>query len=223
MSDVTIIQPTRVQLSEEVPALEIRLGGTPRGVVILLADETAPEIEIVESMNTFAAEGFESIAPTSAPGFASLAEARARSNGWDGDQIGVVGIGGGATSAFALARERQLGAVVSLSPDLDLVEIGNAPGLRTPWLGMFGADADDITAAEIARLRRVLDGASDVYGQVVVYPGVGADFHRRPVDGVTFAASYDGWQRTVEWLLARVAPRLTPLAIAWRERQAAAG
>ena len=42
--------------------------------------------------------------------------------------------------------------------------------------------------------------------------GKGRDFYDRTEDGVSYAASYDGWQRTVEWLNARVAPMLTPLA-----------
>lgn len=223
MSDVIIIQPTRTELAEDVPAFEVRLGGTQRGMIILLSDDATPEIEVVEAMNTFAMEGFESIAVWAEPGVDTLAEEQATSYGWLPEQIGVVGIGTGATMALDLARRRQLGAAVSLSPAPDLAEVSASPELRTPWLGLLGAEAGDLAPADVVRLRRVLADGSDVFSQVIVYPGVGADFHRRSEDGISFAASYDGWQRTVEWLLARVAARLTPLARAWRERQAVAG
>jgi carboxymethylenebutenolidase len=218
MSDAVLIEPLRSELADRVPALEIRLGGTQRGLVILLSDDTTPEVEVVEAMNTFAGEGFESLALTVGEGIEELAQARARMCGWSPEQIGVVGIGAGATAALEIARRRPLGAVVSLSPAPDVTDVASAPALRTPWLGLFGAEAGDLSASEVARLRRVLDEGSDVFSRVVVYPGVGADFHRRTEDGISFAASYDGWQRTTEWLLARVASRLTPLAQAWRER-----
>jgi carboxymethylenebutenolidase len=221
MSDTVLIQPQRSELSAGVPALVIRLGGTQRGLIIVLSDEATPEVEVVEAMNMMAGEGFESLALLAAEGSAVLAEAHARACGWVADQIGVVGIGGGATVALEMARSRRLGAVVSLSPSPDLADVSSAPILRTPWLGLFGSQAEDLAHGGIGRLCRVLDEGSDVYSQVVVYPGVGADFHRRSDDGISFAASYDAWQRTVEFLLARVASRLTPLAIAWRERHGA--
>jgi dienelactone hydrolase len=218
MSDAILIQPQRTELAEGVLALEIRLGGTQRGLVIVLSDDQTPEVEVIEAMNAFAGEGFESLAMVTGDGVEALADARARAYGWWPEQIGVVGIGAGATLALDLARRRRLGAVVSLSPVPDLVDVSASPRLLTPWLGLFGAEAEDLSARDAARLRDVLDRGSDVYSQVVVYPGVGADFHRRTEDGVSFAASYDGWQRTTEWLLARVASRLTPLAQAWRDR-----
>lgn len=217
MSDVIFIEPHRSDLAAGLPVLEIRLGGTPRGHVIVLADEETPEVEVVEAMNAFAAEGFESLAVCWRPGVEEVAEARARQAGFTPEQIGVVGLGHGATAALDLARTRRYGAVVSLSPRPDLAAVEAAPALRTPWLGLVGAEA--VPAADVARLRAALDAGSDVFSQVVRYAGVGADFHRRTETGVGFAASYDGWQRTVEWLLARVASRLTPLAVAWRERE----
>jgi dienelactone hydrolase len=218
MSDAVLIEPLRSELADGVPAMEIKLGGTQRGLVIVLSDDTTPEVEVVEAMNTFAGEGFESLAVVAGDPVMALVEARARACGWSPEQVGVVGIGAGGTLAFDLARRRRYGAVVSLSPAPDLAEVSARPALLTPWLGLFGARAEDLSAAELSQLGRVLDEGSDVFSQVVVYPGVGADFHRRSEDGLSFAASYDGWQRTTEWLLARVASRLTPLALAWRER-----
>lgn len=222
MSDVILIEPTRTELADGVPALEIRLGGTQRGLIVVLTDEATPEVEVIEAMNTFAMEGFESLALQVSPSVEMLAEARAKMCGWSAEQIGIVGIGAGGTLALGMARRRQFGAAVSLSPAPDVAAVAAAPALSTPWLGLFGADAGDVTTTELVRLQKVLDEGSDVFSRVVVYPGVGADFHRRTEDGISFSASYDGWQRTIEWLLARVAARLTPFAASWRDRQSRA-
>ena len=222
MSDTILIHPQRIRLAGDVPALEIRLGGTQRGLIVLLTDETTPEVEVFEAMNTFAMEGFESLALTTASGIERLVEALATERAWVAEQIGVVGIGAGGTLALDLARRRQFGAAVSLSPVPDVAAVAGDPVLCTPWLGLFGADAGEVTTPGLVRLQKALDEGSDVFSRVVVYPGVGADFHRRTEDGISFSASYDGWQRTVEWLLARVASRLTSFAVSWRARQSRA-
>lgn len=221
MSELVMIEPHRLELADGVPVLEIWLGGTPRGLVILVSDANAPEGEVVEAMNNLAAEGFESLALWAGPGVATLGEARARARGWKAEQTGVVGIGEGGAIALGMARQRELGAVVSISPALDdeaVADIVVSPVLRTPLLTLFGASDTSVPASAHARLRDAFDAGSDVFSRVVTYSGVGADFYRRSEDGVAFAASYDGWQRTLEWLLARVASRLTPLAEAWREK-----
>lgn len=220
MSDVILIKPTRCELTGGVTGLEIRLGGTPRGLVVLLSDTEVPEAEVVAAMNRWAIEGYESLALTAAGDPTATALARASERGWAPEQIGVVGIGAGGTVALDLARRHQVGAVVSVSAAPRADEVASDPFLRTPWLGLFGEHADDITAAERRRIEHALRDGSDVYSQVVVYPGVGSDFYRRSEDGISFAASYDGWQRATEWLNARVAARLTPLALAWRARRA---
>lgn len=223
MSDLILIEPKRTVLADELTVLEIHLGGTPRGMIVLLVDDATPQIESVEAMNTLAVEGFESLAVRAGDGVADPALDRAAARGWEHEQVGVVGIGEGATAALDLARGRRLGAVVSLSPVPDVDAVASDPALLTPWLGLFGDEQDQVSPTALRRLRHVLEEGSDVYSQVVAYPGVGVDFHRCSDDGISFAASYDGWQRTVEWLLARVATRPTPLAIAWRERQATDG
>jgi dienelactone hydrolase len=90
--------------------------------------------------------------------------------------------------------------------------------LKAPWLGLFGGLDRRAGAAETDELSRRLRACGDVFSQVVRYADVGAEFHRQSSDGLTYAASYDAWQRVFEWFDARVAPRLTPLALAWRER-----
>lgn len=220
MSQVILIEPTRATLAGDLHACEIRLGGTPRGLVVLITEDSTPELEVVEAMNHVALEGFESLAVPATTGVADVALARAAERDWEPEQVGVVGIGAGGTVALDIARANQLGAAVSLSPVPDVDAVVARPALRTPWLGLFGASAGDLSGDEVRRLEQALHDGSDVFSQVVVYPGVGADFHRRTEDGVSFTASYDGWQRTIEWLNARVASRLTPLALAWRQRHA---
>lgn len=222
MSDVILVHPTSHTIEGPVGPthlLEISLGGTPRGLVVLLTDDEVPDVDVVQSMNHFVMEGYESIAAHVDHDGVDLVLGRATERGWRDDQIGVVGLGAGATIALDLALRRELGAAVAFSPRPDLDRLAADPALRTPWLGMFGEDGADLTGSDVQRLRRALRGGSDVFSQVVSYPGVGSDFHRRTESGVAFAASYDSWQRATEWLNARVATRLTPLALAWRNRQ----
>ena len=64
----------------------------------------------------------------------------------------------------------------------------------------------------------MLDGAP-AFTQLVVYPGVGPDFHRDAAPALVHAAAFDCWQRVVEWLNVRVSPRPTPYAELWELRQ----
>jgi carboxymethylenebutenolidase len=220
MSEVVLIQPTSHTLtlaSGRVEALEILLGGTPRGLVLLLADPSSPEIAVIEAMNALAGEGYESLAAVAATVAVGALFDRAIERDWTPEQVGVVGLGLGGSVALDIARTHEVGAVVSFSATPDIADISRSPVLRTPWLGLFGERA--VNDQEVRRLRRSLRHGSDVFSQVVVYPGVGADFHRRSETGLGYSASYDGWERTAEWLNARVATRLTPLAVAWRRRQ----
>jgi carboxymethylenebutenolidase len=221
MSDLVLIEPTTTSMPTpggDVPVQEIALGGAPRGLVCLLHDTDTPAIDVVEAMNRFALEGYESLAVTAASCPTPDLLGRAAARGWEPEQVGMVGLGDGGTAVLAAARERGFAAAVSFSPAPDVDDLRRSPALRTPWLGLFGADAG-LPAAELRSLARTLDDGSDVFSRVVVYPGVGRDFHRSAESGLGYAASYDGWQRAVEWLNARVAARLTPLARAWRQRQ----
>jgi carboxymethylenebutenolidase len=223
MSDLVLIEPTAASMRTRggaVPVREIALGGAPRGLVCLLHDAATPAIDVVEAMNRLALEGFESLAATASCCSTQDLLGRAAERGWEPEQVGMVGVGDGGTAVLAAARECGFGAAVSFSPAPDVDDVRRSPALRTPWLGLFGAEAG-LPAAEVRSLARTLDDGSDVFSRVVVYPGVGRDFHRSAESGISYAASYDGWQRAVEWLNARVAARLTPLAAAWRERHPA--
>jgi carboxymethylenebutenolidase len=235
MDDLVRIEPTRGRVTTshgEVAVLEIELGGCPRGLVLLLGDTKGLGHEASETMNRLAEHGYETLAAcVPARGFGDLVGVlidRAKNRGWAAEQVAILGVGVGGRGALMAAMAEEVAAAVSVSPTFgsvsdavaaeplpDLVDV-----LRTPWLGLFGEHDAAVGPEELVELRSVLDARSDVFSRVVRYPGVGRDFHERSADGVSYAASYDGWQRVIEWLDARVAPRLTPLAMAWRDRHA---
>lgn len=218
MSDVVMIQPERSAIGA-LPILEIALGGAPRGLVLLLCDRGGLDHDATEVMNRLAEHGYESLAAEAEGESLEPLLERADERGWTEEQVGLVGFGVGGYAVLQAAAELRFGAAVSLSP---AGALGVVDALRTPWLGLFGAEDPGVRADEVDALATRLATGSDVYSQVVIYPGVGADFYRHHGDGLSYAASYDGWQRTMEWLELRVAPRLTPLAEQWRRRKAAA-
>ncbi|MCW2779054.1 MAG: hypothetical protein JWN17_2779 [Frankiales bacterium] len=240
MSQALRIEPVEGTMTAgdgEHRVLEISLPGVPRGLVVLLCDDGGLAGHAGEVLNDLAHHGYESLAVEVAgdgrgplPPDAVLVAlqallARAAERGWSPEQVGVLGVGSGGLQALVAAALFELGAVVSLSP----TRRGGAVALpdvvatvRTPWLGLFGADDPSAPVEEVRALGRRLEGASDVFTAVVRYPGVGRDWYRSDTsDGVSYAASYDGWERVFEWLGARVAPRLTPLAEQWRAHQGA--
>lgn len=249
MNKVVRIEPDRSSIETPdgpLDLVEIALGGTPRGMVLLLCEQGGLEREAVDVVNILAQHGYESLAteivvgtsgelpetedPLGAGGVAQHLNAVVRvatERGWEPEQMGMVGLGLGGRAVLAAASSLHLGAAVSLSPTMNHTAIDGAtlllnetpPTICTPWLGLFG-DRDPAAPPEDVRaLARSLDGRSDEYTQVVRYANVGRDFYQRSGDGVSYAASHDGWQRTVEWLDARVTPILTPLARQWRRRQ----
>lgn len=235
MDDLVRIDPAKGSLTTsqgEVAVLEIELGGCPRGLVLLLCDAQGLGHEASETMNRLAEQGYETLAagvPMAGVGeLVGVMIDRGKSRGWVAEQIAILGVGVGGRAALSAATDVELAAAVSVSPTSDslagpvaaepLPDIVDV--LRTPWLGLFGEHDAAVATEELEALRFKLDARSDVFSQVVRYPGVGRDFHEQSADGVSYAASYDGWQRVMEWLNARVAPRLTPLAIAWRDRHA---
>lgn len=223
MNDVIMIDPARSTLDTAegpLPALEISLPGTPHGIVLLLCDGGTLDSDGATRMNHLAEDGYDTLAVEVDDGVLDVLPVllqRAAERGWSAEQVAVVGIGSGGLAALTAAANHELAAAVSFSAPLHGTATPDGP-LRTPWLGMFGADDVAAPIDDVRALVKAVD-ASDIFTQVVRYPRVGPDFHARLDDGVNYAASYDGWQRTVEWLNARVAPRLSPLAVAWRSRQ----
>ncbi|MGW1785649.1 dienelactone hydrolase family protein [Streptomyces sp. NPDC002143] len=177
-------------------------------------------------MNRLAEHGYASIAADLSAGGPTDGELVAGAGallstlvgqGWSYDQVGVIGYGFGGRVAFLAATAFELGASVSVSPRAaDSVRTDPAAAsLRTPWLGLFGESdgcAEDPSPSELGA---ELGATSPAHTSIMTYPA--GDFYRDSTDPARHAAAFDSWQRTVEWLNRRVAPRPTPLALAWQE------
>ena len=240
MESILRIRPALRDLTTDrgpLPIAEIELGGIPRGAVVVLCDRGRLAISAEEIMNGLAEHGYESVAadvfpaeqhdPSDQDRFDDVATliTRLGERHWDAEQIGVLGYGFGARVALQAAAEFTLGAAVSVNP----AGLGHhlAPGLaplvdtvrhvRTPWLGMFGGREHATLAADIRRLDDALWETSPAFTGTVTYSDVAGDFYRRSGSAAAHAAAYDSWQRVLEWLGGHVAPRLTPLAQAWRQ------
>jgi carboxymethylenebutenolidase len=220
-----------------VRTAEIRLGGVPRGAVLVACDAGEPAGDAAHVMNGLAAHGYVSVAADLFSADATDAGVLEKvstllgnleGQGWSAEQIGVVGYGFGGRVALLAAAEFGVGAALSVSPAGVAEPLsGGMPAfaealrpLRAPWLGMFGGRDPGAPPAVVREMGRFLDSRSPVYTELVCYPGVTGSFYRDGPGPVGHAASFDCWQRTVEWLDLRVVPRLTPLAAAWRSRQA---
>jgi carboxymethylenebutenolidase len=131
-----------------------------------------------------------------------------RASGWADRQIGVVGFCLGGRVTFLVAGHEALGAAIgfygggvvtgrteSMPALLDLV-----PGMRTPWLGLFGDADGSISVEDVERLRHELNSRADVDTAIVRYPDAAHGFHCDVRDSYDEAAATDGWRRTLEWL-----------------------
>ncbi len=77
--------------------------------------------------------------------------------------------------------------------------VGEAAGLQTPWLGLFGDKDASIPVADVEQLREALDRGTATAHEVVRYAEAEHGFHcdeRPSYDG---AAAKDGWARTLDW------------------------
>jgi carboxymethylenebutenolidase len=220
-----------------VRAAEIRLGGVPRGAVLVACDVGGLAADAADVMNGLAAHGYVSVAADLYSADATDAGVLAKvgallgylgGQGWSAEQVGVAGYGFGGRAALLAAAEFGVGAALSVSPAGVAAPLsGGLPALagilrpvRAPWLGMFGGRDEGAPAAVVREVGRFLGSRSPVYTELVRYPGVTGSFYLDSPEAAGHAASFDCWQRTVEWLDLRVVPRPTPLAEAWRSRQA---
>jgi carboxymethylenebutenolidase len=133
--------------------------------------------------------------------------------GFAASRVGVVGFCMGGSVTFLAAARRALGAAVTfygggvgegrfgMPP---LVEL--APGLKTPWLGLFGDEDQSIPVDQVEALRAAAASAS-VPTEIVRYAGAGHGFHcdGRP-DSYHEQAALDGWARTIDWFGRYLAP-----------------
>lgn len=241
MQSVVQITPHRDQLAHvggSVEVAQIALGGVPRGGALVLCSPRQREGEDTHVLNELAMHGYEGIAATldGTEGLHSLVSIvegmmeRLAERGWHPGQVGVVGYECPIRLAVRVGADVGFGALVTVSPT-GLVEDGTGglvpdlPGLAseivTPWLIMAGSSDPSAPADALASLAQVLDQKAGKYSQVIRFPGVAVDYYQRSIESLELAASFDYWQRTLEWFNAQVEPRPTPLAQAWRDRQAA--
>jgi carboxymethylenebutenolidase len=134
--------------------------------------------------------------------------------GWSATQTGIVGFCMGGRVAFLVAARRRLGAAVSFYgggivtgrfPQFPPL-IGEAAGLQTPWLGLFGDEDESIPVEDVEQIRTSAATAT-VATEVVRYPDAGHGFHCdvRP-DHYDASAAADGWSRTLAWFEGRLVP-----------------
>ncbi|MGH3916851.1 MAG: dienelactone hydrolase family protein [Pseudonocardiaceae bacterium] len=115
--------------------------------------------------------------------------------GVSADRTGVVGFGLGGAVALIVAARRDVGAAVTVagigivepvSPALPaLVEA--APGLRCPWLGIYGAH--DVPPVEVHKLQHAVQAAQGATDLVHIA------CHERTGQSATVEA----WTRTLNW------------------------
>ena len=125
--------------------------------------------------------------------------------GFAPSRVGVVGFCMGGTVAFLASARRALGAGVTfygggvtegrfgMAPMVDL-----APGLLTPWLGLYGDEDQGIPVEQVEALRPAAASAK-VDTLVVRYPGAGHGFHCDMRPDFHEEAAADAWERTLAW------------------------
>ena len=209
-----------------ITVAEITLGAFPRGAVLVLSDAGGLD-RSAQVMNLLAEHGYETLAVdlcgrNHESYWITLMLERLAERGWQTEQIGVLGYHGAALLALRTATRHRLGAAVSLDiPHCALCQPAidqTATKLQTPWLGLSGAPEADSPAALLAAHWDRRHRADLVHSQFVSYRGAPDHFLLDSTDTAAHAAAFDSWQRTVEWLDARVVPRLTPRSLAWRSR-----
>ena len=122
-------------------------------------------------------------------------------------RVAVTGFCMGGTVTFLAAASRQLGAAstfygggIAESQWEDVPSMLDlAPGLQTPWLGLFGDEDQGIPVTDVENLREAISAAG-VPTEIVRYPGAGHGFHcdARP-DAYHEPSARDAWARTLAW------------------------
>jgi len=127
------------------------------------------------------------------------------SAGWTLRQTGIVGFCMGGTVSFLAAARKALGAGVTFYGGgvtegrfgmPSMVEL--APGLETPWLGLYGDQDQGIPVEQVESLREALSTAP-VPTEIVRYSGAGHGFHCDARDSYHEASAKDAWRRTLSW------------------------
>ena len=117
----------------------------------------------------------------------------------------IVGFCMGGTVALAASARRELGAGVTFYGGgvaksrfgyAPLIEL--APGLRTPWLGLFGDRDKSIPTGDVEALRKAAATAPVPTG-VVRYPEAGHGFNCDLRASYHEPSATDAWSRMLEW------------------------
>jgi len=125
--------------------------------------------------------------------------------GLEGRRVGIVGFCMGGTVALVAGAEAPLGAAVTFYGGgvsqgrfgyAPLVEV--APGLRTPWLGLFG-DLDQGIPVDDVEALRAAAAKAPVETEVVRYPDAGHGFNCDDRDAYHEPSATDAWARTLAW------------------------
>lgn len=129
-------------------------------------------------------------------------------SGFDDRAIGIVGFCFGGRVTFLIALRRALGAGVGFygagiaskgALPFDAL-VDDAPGLQTPWLGLFGDEDTSIPVEDVEALREALRGAT-VPTAIVRYAGAKHGFHcDARAESFDEQAATDAWNRALRWL-----------------------
>ena len=129
-----------------------------------------------------------------------------RAEGFADQEIGIVGFCFGGRVTFLTALRYKLGAAVGFYgggivtarfPQFPAL-VGDAPKLRTPWLGLFGDEDSSIPVDDVETLRAALAN-SPVDAEIVRYAGAGHGFHCDKRDDYRAEEAADAWKRTLAW------------------------
>ena len=126
--------------------------------------------------------------------------------GFKDHAIGTVGFCMGGTVSLVCGARYALGASVTFYGggvregrfgEPPLVEL--APGLQTPWMGLYGDEDSGIPTDDVEALRAAAASAP-VSTEVVRYPEAGHGFHCDARDAFRPAPARDAWRRTIDFL-----------------------
>lgn len=120
-------------------------------------------------------------------------------------RTGVVGFCMGGTVALVVAVHREVGAAVTFYGG-GVTEgrfgfgalVDEAPGLRAPWLGLYGDLDTGIPVAGVEELR-IAAARSGQSTEIVRYPEAGHGFHCDQRESYHRSSATDAWRRMLEW------------------------
>jgi carboxymethylenebutenolidase len=126
--------------------------------------------------------------------------------GYADRSTGIVGFCFGGRVTFLVALRRSLGAAVGFYgggivtgrfPQFPPL-VGEAPQLRTPWLGLFGDQDASIPVDDVEQLRAALEAPS-VDTEIVRYADAGHGFHCDQRPDYRPGDAKDAWARALSW------------------------